>query len=193
MNKLKFKLSYMIKRPEIIRAYKLLQKTKSLNVDELNAYQNDKLRKIILHAYNNVPYYSRLFNSLKIHPRDIQTQADLEKLPILTKEDIKKDPDSFIAKGYKGKIVKGSTGGSTGKPLRYIMSDEDYSMGAALLLRGYEFAGYKLGDPLVMIAGASLVSNKQSLKGKIQDWGVNYKGSLLMVCQKRIVADISKI
>ena len=36
--------------------------------EEIDEYQNEKLRKLINHCYNNVPYYKKLF--------DVKTQSE---------------------------------------------------------------------------------------------------------------------
>ena len=40
-----------------------------------------RLRKVVKHAYNNVPYYHKLFDKAGIKPEDIKTLKDIEKLP----------------------------------------------------------------------------------------------------------------
>ncbi|MFC3210889.1 phenylacetate--CoA ligase family protein [Planomicrobium okeanokoites] len=174
MNKLKFITAYYIKRPKVIKAYKEIKKLESLDRNGQKEYQNIKLKELISYVVKEIPYYSNLFRELNLKVSDIQTTKDLIKLPILTKEIIKKNPELFIPKNYNEKIVKGSTGGSTGVPLKFLMSETDYSKGVALLLRGFEFGNYQLGDSMSIIAGSSLTSNTQSLKSKIQDWLMNF-------------------
>jgi len=53
---------------------------------------------MILFAYENVPYYSKLFNQLGIIPSDIQRSEDLQILPILTKEIIKDNWNDLFPK-----------------------------------------------------------------------------------------------
>jgi phenylacetate-CoA ligase len=174
MGRNRFLIGYYLKRPAVLRAYKEIEKLKNKDLYFLKEYQNKQLRKLISYAVNEIPYYRDLFASLKLSIYDIRTTEDLTKLPILTKEIIKKNPQSFIAKNFKEKVIKGSTGGSTGVPLKYLLSNEDFSRGTALLLRGFEFGGYRLGDSMSIIAGSSLVSNKQPLKTKLQDWVMNF-------------------
>lgn len=174
MKKMKFLLGYYLRRPEVIKAYKEINELENKGLEFLKEFQNAKLRKLISFSVKEVPYYRNLFKTLGLKVEDIKTTEDLVKIPILTKEMIKENPRDFVAQNYKGKIVNGSTGGSTGQPLKYIMSDEDYSRGVALLLKGFNFGGYELGDPMSIIAGASLTSRNQSLKAKVQDWFLNF-------------------
>src|SRR5437879_253705 len=55
------------------------------SANEIEAFQNAALRKLIHHAYEHVPYYRDLMCSLRLHPDDIRCRQDLPKLPILTK------------------------------------------------------------------------------------------------------------
>ena len=58
--------------------------------------QNQQLRMMIRYATTYVPYYKDLFTELKLQADDIQKQEDLRKLPLLTKEIIKRDPERFF-------------------------------------------------------------------------------------------------
>lgn len=60
-----------------------------------------KLRAIVKHAYENVRFYHREFDSAKMKPSDIKTADDLGKLPIITKSEVQKNFDQFIARGVK--------------------------------------------------------------------------------------------
>lgn len=174
MDRSKFILGYYIKRPEVMKAYKEIKSLEYMDKEQQKEYQNAKLRDLMSYIVKEVPYYKELFQTLELKITDIKTTEDLIKLPILTKEIIKKNPEKFLSNSYSGKQVYGSTGGSTGVPLKYVMSDKDYSRGVALLLRGFEFGGYRLGDSMSIIAGSSLVSNNQSWKSKFQDWIMNF-------------------
>jgi len=169
-----FKLGYFIKRPQVLKSYHSILSNESKGLEFIFDQQNAQLRRLICYSVENVPYYSKLFNRLNLTSEDIKCSKDLEKLPILTKEDIKKSPSSFISKKLE-KYVLGSTGGSTGVPLKYRMSEECYSRGVALLYRGWGFAGYRLGEKVSTIAGASLLPSLPSFKSKMQDLILNIR------------------
>lgn len=93
------------------------------NQKELDHLQNKNLKVIINEAYNFVPYYHKIFRSLNLKPQDIRIKEDLKKLPIITKEDIRKNWSEFISKKFHWwQIVQSSTAGSTGAPLKLIWS-----------------------------------------------------------------------
>lgn len=92
---------------------------------EIEAYQNEKLRSLIRHAYHNVPYYRERWKALRISPGDIRTRGDLYKLPVLTKEEIREHTDQFISeKTHKRELLGRHTSGTTGKGLHFYMSRE---------------------------------------------------------------------
>jgi phenylacetate-CoA ligase len=170
-----FKTSYLLKRPCVIRYYNDFQKTQWQSYEWLKNQQEKQLKKIINFCYENIPYYTKLFNQINIKPSDITTIRDLEKMPILTKQTIKQNWQDFIPENInKLKYLSGSTGGSTGAPLKYRMSKEDYERGVSLLYRGWGYGRYKLGDKVAVIAGSSLIpTTKSEVKRKIQDFLLN--------------------
>ncbi|RNI15774.1 phenylacetate--CoA ligase family protein [Methanohalophilus sp. RSK] len=131
--------------------------------------QEIQLRKMVDFVWENVPYYHKLFRELGIVPADIRQVEDLEKLPILTKEIIKKNWEDFKPKNLRSmKYYERSTGGSTGVPLKYRISKYDRFLSGALLYRGWGYGGYSLGDKIVFLAGSSLdIHPKSTLYDRI--------------------------
>ena len=177
MHHLLFKLAYKFKRPNVLTYYDEFMKSQWFKYEELVKEANKQLKNIVSYAYNYVPYYTKLFDTLKISPEDINSTEDLQKLPILTKDIIRKNSEDFVPKNIKAlKFVNSSTSGSTGAPLKYRMSFEDYERGTALLYRGWSYAGYKLGDKVAVIAGSSLIPNvKADFTRKMFDFLLNQK------------------
>ena len=134
-------------------------RTQWLSEEELLRLQNDKLRKLLEHAYLNVPYYTRVFNERGLKPQDIRSRADLVKLPILTKEIIKEYHDELISKDIdKRQALDGSTGGSTGTPMRFKEDLDTWNKLRGLNFRGWTWAGFNVGEKLFTLAGNSLVA-----------------------------------
>jgi phenylacetate-CoA ligase len=101
-----------------------LQESQWWSKEGLGEYQMCRLSELLDHAYENVPYYQKVFNERGIAPKDIQDFGDLRKLPFLTKEIIRNNFYQLIAKNIPKsnlKIVR--TSGSTGKPLGVPLGD----------------------------------------------------------------------
>lgn len=152
--KIILELSDLILKRSISRNFRLLQKSQWWSEQELVDYQNKKLRELITHAYYNVPYYGELFKKLGLKPGDIRSKEDLTKLPILTKEEIRKNyPGKIVAKNIsKNDSYLTGSSGSTGEPLKYLVSRNAYSMNTAAKLRGWYWMGYHLGDKFVKLS-----------------------------------------
>ena len=133
-------------------------RTQWLSEGELLELQNNKLQKLIRHCYENVPYYRTVFDERHLSPDDIRTRADLAKLPVLTKQIIKEHFDELTSKDINlRKYVDGSTGGSTGTPMRFKEDIETWNKLRGLNFRGWTWAGFYVGEKLFTLAGNSLV------------------------------------
>ena len=160
-------LGDMVMGRTVLKRLKFLEKSQWWSQNKLIAYQNKKLRKLIKHVYVNVPYYNELFKKRGLLPTDIQTIDDLNKLPILTKEDIRNNfPDRIVARNIpRRKLLHFASSGSTGEPLRYYKTPESYSYRIACNLRGWYWMDYKLGDKFVKLSQ----NPRQTANKKIQD------------------------
>ena len=105
------------------------------------------------HAYRNVPYYRARMQEAKIHPEDVRGQADLHKLPFLTKPDIRKHLyfDIMSEDHDKAQILKVTTSGSTGEPFVCYADRAQLEMRWATTLRAQEWTGYRFGDPTLRL------------------------------------------
>jgi len=108
--------------PTFLHTYTLLKESQWWSKEQLEEYQLLQLKKLLNHAYENVPYYTKIFKKLKLKPKEIQSINDLQKLPYLTKEIVRKNLDTLKATNYpEHKFQFFSTGGSTGRPLRFYI------------------------------------------------------------------------
>jgi len=96
------------------------------NENDLLQFHEKYLKKIIYHAYKNVPYYQDIFNSIGIVDNEQVNLSKFHEIPILTKELLRKHQKELISKDYtERKWFYNSSGGSTGEPTTF-MQDYDY-------------------------------------------------------------------
>lgn len=142
-------------KQSVASSLKFLMESQWWSKDQLVNYQNLKLKELINHAYRNVPYYKNLFDNNDINPAEIKCKDDLVKIPILTKEIIRKNIKSgdLIAKNIpQSKLVHASSSGSTGEPLQYYTTNYAYGFNLACAIRAWYWMGYQLGDRYVKIS-----------------------------------------
>lgn len=144
-----------------------LQKSQWWSENELVEYQNEKLRQLIAHSYENVPFYNELFKKTKLKITDIKSIDDLYKIPIITKQDIRINGKKMVATNIpKSQFFSYGSSGSTGEPLHYFITKKAYSLNIAGNLRGWYWMGYQLGD---LFAKLSQNPRKSIIK-KFQDF-----------------------
>lgn len=125
--------------------------------DELLAIQNEKLRKVVRHAYDSTVYYRELFDSLGIAPDDIRSKADLATLPVLTKRVIKKNYDQFKVVNFDSYSPRiRATSGSTGDAFQYVIDRETHSWVHGYLLLSWQTAGFQFGDRVITVAAGNI-------------------------------------
>ena len=84
---------------------------------EIEALQLERLKWTVRHAYENVPLYTRKFDEHGVHPDDIQTLADVVKLPFTTKEDLRQTyPFGMFAVPMDRVARIHASSGTTGRP-----------------------------------------------------------------------------
>ena len=167
--------SKAIFRKNYLSTKMFLEKSAHWNNDEVKSYQENAISKILAYSITNVPYYKQLAKENKLIISEINGLNQLKNFPIVTKEIISKSSKDFIVQESRLKRVNGSTGGSTGVPLKYVMTRENALYSSLLLDRGWGLAGYRPGDRLAIIAGGSLVGKQKPLRKRIVEGLANVR------------------
>ena len=135
--------------------YAFLQESQWWSKDKLEEYQMRQLEKLLKHAYENVSYYTKVFNERGLKPKDIQNFDDLRKLPFLTKDIIRENLTELVATNYpQSKLHYANTGGSTGIPMGFYQ--EEGVTGArekAFIITMWNRVGYKFDDKCIVLRG----------------------------------------
>ena len=145
--------------------YKFLQKSQWWSRDQLEEYQLQQLGKLLNNAYENVPYYKKVFDERGLKPKDIQDFKDLQKLPFLTKEIIRDNLNDLKARNYPAeKLEYVTTGGSTGIPLGlYYEKGVSCAIEWAFMKTQWDRVGYHFRDKCVILRG-NVVKSADSAK-----------------------------
>ena len=103
-------------------------KEEMLERAELERLQLSRLRETVARVYEKVPYYRAKMQEKGITPQDIQTLADLKKLPFTTKQDMRDTyPFGLFAVPQDELVRIHASSGTTGKPtvVGYTRGDLD--------------------------------------------------------------------
>jgi len=134
------------------RILDLVRESREWNDEKIRAYQNEKLFNMVRHCRQQVPYYQRCFAEWGVHETDITSTSDLTKLPVLTKQALRADPDSFKTPGNPGFMTQ-HTSGSTGTPLELEVNELTYKLAMALVVEHEEHHGVPFGARRATFAG----------------------------------------
>jgi len=125
------------------------------SADELRAGQDRKLRDLVRHAYETVPFYRDLYDSVGFSPAAFRGLADLQSLPIVSKDDLRRWPaDQTVARGTDlRRCQASSSSGTTGIPLTVYASPRDSTVRNLGWIRTYLANGMSPFDALAAFVG----------------------------------------
>lgn len=131
---------------------------------ELAELQLARTQALVSFAYENVPYYRDLFDSVRFHPRQLKRLSDVEGIPVTTRESLQAAPcESLIARGYSIERLRSSrTAGSSGTPLTVYRSGTESRAGLSLRLRTWFHHGLRWNDHVLTISGRPTTVQKRS-------------------------------
>ena len=133
--------------------YFRLRRAQRLDAIAMRQLRDRKLRRIVRHAYETVPFYREHFRRAKVSLDLIRSLDDLPRLPIVTRRDMQAaglDATTSTVFSGEGLIVKRTTG-STGRPLTIRWDRRWAAVQRALFLRALFAAGYRLGDKVIVL------------------------------------------
>ena len=86
--------------------------------EQLEAFQSRRLRELVRHAFERVPFYRDLFRQHGLQPSDIHGIQDLHRLPFAHRSQMQERPDSdLVAAGCNPeRLIVHRTSGATGAP-----------------------------------------------------------------------------
>ena len=163
-----YKIVDLIRRTDAEGVYKEIQETQWWDKEKLDQLQYNRLRLLLIHCKNNVPYYTELFKKIEFDPEKQFSYKDFERIPLCTKDILRQNFDHLKAiniKEYQPRVKR--TGGSTGQPISYIVDFKSHSYHAANNIRAWSVGSdFTIGDKFITIAHGSLMPKHNSLKNK---------------------------
>jgi phenylacetate-CoA ligase len=129
---------------------------------EMQNYVEAELRRVLLHAYDEVSFYRSAWTRAGLGRADLARihPADLPRIPITSKDSLRRDPDAFVAADVarRHKLHRYYTSGSTGTPVTTICDAEAHRrFVAGRDVRSFGWAGVSVRSPRSMIGGRLVV------------------------------------
>lgn len=172
----------MIKRPTISSLEERLE-TQYLTSKKIQDIQLGKLKKVLINAAENVPYYRDKFHEIGFIPSDMNSLLDFEELDFfITKEMIRENTDAFISeKCNRSSLSWHRTGGSTGEPLLFATDRLTDAASQAMYLRALNWFGVGLGSKSCFFWGSPtyIRQAEESWKQKLYQVALGVKEKLV--------------
>lgn len=134
--------------------YKDLREQEYAPESQRQAYQLQRLQKLLKHAGATSPWYTKTFESSNFDPAALASIEDLQQLPITTKSDIRNNLPEFISSDYVMDVLnQAKTGGSTGVSLRLYFDERCQQWRNAAQMYADSMAGWEPGCRVAAIWG----------------------------------------
>lgn len=143
---------------EFWKLLKEYEERSNWSYEKLCEYRDVKLKGMIKHCYETVPYYTKQFNELGIDYREIKTVEDLKVLPLLTKQMVKDNFSDFISTvAPSDKMIVAHTSGTTGSGFKFYTTNETAIEQWAVWWRFRRALGIGFGTWCALLGGRSVV------------------------------------
>ena len=173
-----FPLHKWVITSDSFRYYKSLKALEFCGRDEIEKISQIRLRRILLHCFNNVPYYSNLWTEIGIKHEDFYKPGFLQRLPMLTKENVTANRDSalFSRNSKREEVLEIKTSGSSGQPFITFADRFQLEVRFATTMRALEMTGYKFGDRQLRLWHQKIGMSKfQARAERIDAWFLRRK------------------
>ena len=137
-------------------------------MEDLATVRDELARKTVAYCWARSDFYRSRMQAAGAEPGDLQSVADLEKLPILLAKDDERELQErsrdelghpfgeHLCASVDDVVSVASTSGTTGNPTFYAFTPEDVATTDELWGRAMRFAGVKPGDTVLHGFGLSM-------------------------------------
>ncbi len=140
---------------------------------EMKALQSERLKKMVKHAYENVPFYKQKFDEMGLSPDDIQGIEDITKLPFTLKTDLRDNyPFGLFAVPNTELVRIHASSGTTGKQTVVGYTKNDINIWAESAARAIAATGGTKDDIVHVSYGYGLFTGGLGLH-----YGAEYLGA----------------
>jgi phenylacetate-CoA ligase len=127
----------------VLKYHRLFQEAPYWSADRLEEWSRARRTAVAAHAYQNVPYYQRLFDQHGIRRQDLERPETWGRIPLLEKEIVRANTDDLISRTANPKrIMWVTTSGSTGMQLKIALDQNINAAAFALFWRAWGSGGY---------------------------------------------------
>jgi len=106
---------------------KLLSASDSWTQDQIHAWQNAAIKKLLQHAYGTTVFYRRIFGDAGFHLESFRDVSDLQRIPSITKQTVQENMQDMLSNAFSPKRrIRMTSGGTTGRQLVFYTQKRFY-------------------------------------------------------------------
>jgi phenylacetate-CoA ligase len=137
-----------------LRTYRRLLESQWWDRERLEELRRDRLARLVRHAAETSPFHRRRLAEAGVDPAAIREPADLARLPVMTKAEVRSSLDEIVSTAYpRRRLVRARTGGSTGVSLEVYCDVRGGQLRNGAALRADSWSGWRLGEPMAAVWG----------------------------------------
>jgi phenylacetate-CoA ligase len=142
---------------------------------KLKNYQDKQLKFVVKYAYQNVPFYHKSYKEAGVDVNSFRGMNDLDKLPIIKKEEFKHQPVKEITSSEfeLATLKKVRTSGSTGTPFEVYLTPKEDAWRKAIYMRANINCGQKPFDRWVVLTSPTHFGDTSNVQRKIGVYAQN--------------------
>lgn len=163
-----YRLVQKLRGEQVFKFYSEIEKYPYLTCEDVSRLQMEKLRNALQNAYENIPYYRKLFDNVNLKVNNLNLPADMSKIPVLSKQCLQSHYSELKNTSLHKRVSKEKTSGSSGNPLTVVKDRDKSAYTRAVMYRCYHQYGIDIGDRQARYWGVP-VSAQNSLKEKVKD------------------------
>lgn len=141
--------------------------------DELEELRFRKLKELLRHAKQHIPFYRERFSQAGFDPEQMRDYDDFRKIPLLGKAEIRQHLAQMQWKDSPGGLTRYNTGGSSGEPLVFYYDRRRQAYDLAARAMTHRWWGADIGDKELYLWGSPLEITKQDRMKDVRDALVN--------------------
>lgn len=150
-----FPLHERIKGHDSVALRRRLEDSQWWSAQRIAEEQVLRLRAFLADIGRSVPYYRQLFEAQGFAPSTLSSIADLQRLPLMGKPQIRSHLTELQAEDH-GPLTRYNTGGSSGEPLIFYIGKARKSHDVAAKWRATRWWGVDIGDPELVVWGSPI-------------------------------------
>lgn len=161
-----FPLQERLKRHTTMAVWRSLEASQWWSAERIDAERLRALQTLVLHAAATVPFYRDMFRKAGFDPAGVRSIEDIRALPLLSKDVVRSNLDSLKSTDDR-RLHPMNTGGSTGEPLIFFLSDDRISHDVAAKRRATRWWNVDIGDPEIVVWGSPIETTRQD---RAREW-----------------------